>query len=96
MAPEKLLGKPHDESIDVYSFGLILWEVCNYSLCHVTVQLYSRHRAFEAYLRGSSLPAFITAVCERDERPIVPPECPPQLSFLIKYCWSKVPRDRPR
>jgi serine/threonine protein kinase len=27
MAPEMLLGKPFDEKADVYSFGIILWQL---------------------------------------------------------------------
>jgi serine/threonine protein kinase len=27
MAPEMLLGQPFDEKADIYSFGIVLWEL---------------------------------------------------------------------
>jgi len=83
MAPEKLMGEAHNEAVDVYSFGLILWE------------LYTRQRAFESYSKGGQLPLFITAVATKGERPTVPPDCPQELSQLIRTCWARDPSTRP-
>ncbi|KAH3731690.1 SHK1 protein [Pelomyxa schiedti] len=83
MAPEKLQGYPHNDKIDVYSFGLVLWEMC------------TRKRAFETYVKRMSLPALIAAVCERQERPIIPEEYPDSLKKLISSCWAPDPEKRP-
>ncbi|KAH3768041.1 dual specificity protein kinase [Pelomyxa schiedti] len=83
MAPEKILGEPHNESIDVYSFGLIIWE------------LYTRQRVFEQYAKTGQLSTFITAVAVRGERPNIPADCPADLTRLMKHAWSRDVSERP-
>eukprot|EP01105_Mastigella_eilhardi_P010883 TRINITY_DN2519_c0_g1_i3.p1 TRINITY_DN2519_c0_g1~~TRINITY_DN2519_c0_g1_i3.p1 ORF type:complete len:619 (-),score=73.65 TRINITY_DN2519_c0_g1_i3:130-1923(-) len=83
MAPEKLQGSAFTEKIDVYSFSLVLWEMC------------TRQRAFENYWRKNSLPALICAVCERQERPPIGEDCPASLKTLIEKCWRPLPSKRP-
>jgi serine/threonine protein kinase len=34
MAPEILRGEPYTRAADVYSFGVILWELCNGEIPH--------------------------------------------------------------
>ena len=29
MAPEVITGNKYNEKVDVYSFGIILWEICH-------------------------------------------------------------------
>eukprot|EP00727_Mastigamoeba_balamuthi_P014098 m51a1_g9310 putative sh2 domain-containing protein (690) ;mRNA; r:97564-102140 len=83
MAPEKLQGLSHTEKIDVYSFGLVLWEILH------------RQRAFEQYSKSVSLAAFIAAVCDRCERPIVSKDMPPVLITMMVRCWDSNPETRP-
>jgi len=83
MAPEKLKGLPHNEKVDVYAFGLILWELVH------------RQRAFENYARANSLPAFVGAVCDKNERPPIARDCLPSLAALIESCWHANPEARP-
>ncbi|KAH3743507.1 dual specificity protein kinase [Pelomyxa schiedti] len=82
MAPEKLQSQSYTDSIDVYSFGLLLWE------------LFTRRRAFEMYINQPCV-SFITAICERGERPQIPEGCPNSLKRLIVACWSPNPELRP-
>lgn len=80
MAPEVLRMEPFDEKSDVYSMGLLLWSL-------VTRQ--------EPYAEFRALDPFFAAVCERHERPRIPPSTLPRMAALIRACWAPLPRDRP-
>jgi serine/threonine protein kinase len=80
MAPEMLLGKPFDEKADVYSFGIILW------------QLLTREEPFAEF---TELEPFIKAVAVSGYRPPIPPGTNPRLAFLISKCWHALPALRP-
>jgi serine/threonine protein kinase len=82
MAPEKLQGLAHNEKVDVYSFGLVLWELVH------------RQRAFDQYAKANNLAAFVGAVCERKERPAIR-DCPPSVAALIEACWHTQQELRP-
>jgi serine/threonine protein kinase len=91
MAPEVLQKKALNNKVDVYSFGLILWEVL------------SGKRAFQEHLKHNDLAIFTSAICEKMERPAIPPEKGSKeegwnnvyVTNLIKRCWSDKPKDRP-
>lgn len=80
MAPEVLLGQPFNEKADVYSFGLVLW------------QILSRQELFPQF---DNLDVFIKAICHDKLRPTIPAECPPTLRDLIIACWQENPDWRP-
>jgi len=96
MAPEMLRRKrfepnfnsvpeislPLLHKIDVYSYGLILWEICT----HQRVFMDFGEDEFER---------FYQAICERDVRPPITDDVPPVLEPIIKFCWSKDPTNRP-
>lgn len=80
MAPEVLLGQPFNEKADVYSFGLVLW------------QILSRQELFPQF---DNLDVFIKAICHDKLRPIIPADCPQSLRDLIVACWQENPDWRP-
>ncbi|KAL6066019.1 Serine/threonine-protein kinase drkD [Balamuthia mandrillaris] len=82
MAPEVLADKPYDEKADVYSFGIVLWEL-------VTQQKPFKEEAFE------TLEDIFQHVVIDGDRPEIPAACPPKLAELIKKCWHADPQVRP-
>ncbi|KAI4379684.1 hypothetical protein MLD38_005949 [Melastoma candidum] len=79
MAPEMIKRKPYGRKVDVYSFGLILWE-----MVAGTVP-YEEMTPIQA--------AF--AVVNKNSRPTMPKDCPLALQALIEQCWSVHPEKRP-
>uniref|UniRef100_A0ACD5V7M8 Uncharacterized protein n=1 Tax=Avena sativa TaxID=4498 RepID=A0ACD5V7M8_AVESA len=79
MAPEMVRDKPCTRKVDVYSFGIVLWEL---TTCLVPFQGMTPVQA--AY-----------AACEKNVRPPLSPTCPPALNSLIKMCWAGNPARRP-
>jgi len=90
MAPEVLQKKGLDNKVDIYAFGLILWE------------LLACKRAFQHHLLHNNIEDFINAICNLEERPPLPPEGStdpgwenPVIIDLIKKCWAKKAKSRP-
>ncbi len=86
MAPEVLNppedggAAPYDAKVDVYSFGVLLWE------------LFSAARPF-ANLQAAQVPM---AVCVKQARPSPDPAAmPAPVLALMKRCWAAEPRLRP-
>lgn len=79
MAPEMIKFKPYGRKVDVYSFGLILWEMVSGRIP------YEEMTPIQA--------AF--AVVNKNVRPAVPKGCPPAMRALIEQCWSVQPDKRP-
>lgn len=78
-APELMIDGDYNQKVDVYSFGIILWEILTR----------------EVPFRGLSPFAIAHEVCESDSRPLIPQNCPPKLAKLIQVCWNKDPSKRP-
>jgi len=79
MAPEVLANISYNEKADVYSYGIIVWE------------LLSRECPYD----GMSPIQCALAVLNRDKRPEIPKWCPPPLHALIRSCTTKDPTQRP-
>ncbi|KAL8511479.1 hypothetical protein ACS0TY_018035 [Phlomoides rotata] len=79
MAPEMIKRKHYGKKVDVYGFGLILWE-----LVAGTIP-YDDMTPIQA--------AF--AVVNKNMRPVVPVECPLAMKALIEQCWCLQPDKRP-
>ena len=85
LAPEVMKGDEYDIKIDVYSFGIILWELC-------TLQ-----KPFEEYdhkYSGKPGILFKSAVIE-GLRPTVPRNYNEDYIKLMKDCWEGNPSSRP-
>ncbi|KAH3761582.1 SHK1 protein [Pelomyxa schiedti] len=82
MAPERLSCNPFNEKSDVYSYGLILFELFTGSV------VYEHHDKEDE---------FIQAVTTLKERPVFPENCtlPAELVSLIKSCWDADYKNRP-
>ncbi|KAL6851596.1 hypothetical protein ACP4OV_020160 [Aristida adscensionis] len=79
MAPEMYKHKPYGRKVDVYSFGLVLWELVTGSI---------------PYEDMTPLQAAF-AVVNKNLRPAIPSSCPAPLQLLIEQCWSFQPERRP-
>jgi len=75
-----MLFQKFNEKCDVYSFGIILWE------------LLTREVPFKHH---DSYDTFKKAVCTTHERPPIPEQCEPSIKNLIERCWDRNPEIRP-
>src|SRR5277367_1924116 len=80
MSPEQAQGKKVDTRSDIFSFGVVLYEMVTGA------------RAFE----GDSTLTTLSAILRDDVRPVAQfaPEAPPQLELVIRRCLKKSPDDR--
>jgi len=76
--PEVLEAKPYGPEVDVYAFGIILWNLVTGSL---------------AAYPGASQVAVLRNVM-KGERPKVPDYVPKDLATLFPRLWCKDPKDR--
>ncbi|KAI3474282.1 hypothetical protein Pfo_029070 [Paulownia fortunei] len=71
--------KHYNNKVDVYSFGIVLWE------------LLTNRMPFEGM---SNLQAAYAAAFKQ-ERPSLPEDTPPELAYIIQSCWVEDPNMRP-
>ena len=79
MAPEVADRLPYNHKADVYSFGIILWEM----------------NAGKRPFNGLSRETFYENVVHGGERPHLSKRWPPELNKLISSCWSTDIDERP-
>lgn len=79
MAPEVIEHNPYGEKADVFSFGILLWELLTGKV---------------PYQEMTPLQAAI-GVVQKGLRPAIPSDCPPALADIMRQCWAKNPKDRP-
>eukprot|EP01127_Copromyxa_protea_P012399 TRINITY_DN3235_c0_g1_i2.p1 TRINITY_DN3235_c0_g1~~TRINITY_DN3235_c0_g1_i2.p1 ORF type:complete len:406 (+),score=39.10 TRINITY_DN3235_c0_g1_i2:416-1633(+) len=80
MAPELLCFEEFDEKVDVYAFGIILWELLTRKTPFAHIGSFSK--LYEVvYVHG--------------ERPPIPEDAESSLRELIEYCWDEKPANRP-
>eukprot|EP01095_Lingulamoeba_sp_RSL-Kostka_P011392 TRINITY_DN4306_c0_g1_i1.p1 TRINITY_DN4306_c0_g1~~TRINITY_DN4306_c0_g1_i1.p1 ORF type:complete len:577 (-),score=183.46 TRINITY_DN4306_c0_g1_i1:103-1800(-) len=80
MAPEVMLKQEITTKVDVYSMGIIIWE------------LVTRLEPFEEH---DDYDVFMNCVVNEHERPEIPQDCPESLEQLMRNCWAHNPEDRP-
>ena len=79
MAPELFNSNNYTNKVDVYAFGMILYEL-------VTSDI-----PFKEFNANQ----ICIVVCKNQMRPTLPENTPQELSALIKRCWDQNPEKRP-
>lgn len=79
MAPEVLASQRYDEKADVYSYGIILWEMLTGDVPY----------------RGLRDIQVAMTVINQHNRPKIPKNCPQNLAKFIRVCWHSDPDKRP-
>lgn len=79
MAPEALREDPCSEKVDVWSFGIVLWE------------LLTREPPFRDLEQNS----IIFLVGSGKLKPKIPSTCPEGFKLIMQMCWKYVPKERP-
>ncbi|EGC30433.1 hypothetical protein DICPUDRAFT_99535 [Dictyostelium purpureum] len=79
-APECLIGETYTSAADVYSYGMLLFEMAT---------------SEEPYMEINSIAELFKTVCEKKTKPKIPSSCPSFLSNLIKDCLNNSPKKRP-
>ncbi|XP_062453154.1 mitogen-activated protein kinase kinase kinase 12 [Rhea pennata] len=79
MAPEVIRNEPVSEKVDIWSFGVVLWELLTGEIPYKDVD--------------SS--AIIWGVGSNSLHLPVPSGCPDGFKVLLRQCWNSKPRNRP-
>ena len=79
MAPEVALEQPYNESSDVYSFGILLHQICS----------------LEVPFEGYTMSMFEKKVVRGGYRPKMDPKWPSRIQNLIGKCWTEKLSSRP-
>eukprot|EP00268_Persea_americana_P046749 TRINITY_DN4829_c0_g1_i8.p1 TRINITY_DN4829_c0_g1~~TRINITY_DN4829_c0_g1_i8.p1 ORF type:complete len:1087 (-),score=268.39 TRINITY_DN4829_c0_g1_i8:727-3636(-) len=79
MAPEVLRNEPSDEKCDVYSFGIILWELST----------------LQQPWGGMNPMQVVGAVGFQHRRLDIPDGMDPVIADIIRQCWQTDPKQRP-
>jgi serine/threonine protein kinase len=88
-APETYLGQVYTPASDVYSYGIILWELV--TRC-ITGQY---HRPYSEYPNLKFDFQIIIQTAHSGLRPKIPSSCPPFFAELMTKCWDADPSKRP-
>eukprot|EP00270_Netrium_digitus_P007616 TRINITY_DN2229_c0_g1_i1.p1 TRINITY_DN2229_c0_g1~~TRINITY_DN2229_c0_g1_i1.p1 ORF type:complete len:329 (+),score=92.31 TRINITY_DN2229_c0_g1_i1:141-1127(+) len=79
MAPEVLDHKPYTKKVDVYSFGIVLWEIVTCEIPFLDL----------------SFAQLAISVVKKNTRPPIPEGCDPRLAELMTRCWDQDEENRP-
>ncbi|HEV7671356.1 MAG TPA: protein kinase [Thermoanaerobaculia bacterium] len=80
LPPEQIQGRPVDQRADIFSFGVLAYELLTY------------RRPF----RGDDISAVFFSILSHEPPPVeeILPKCPPELGELVRRCLAKEPVDR--
>ena len=79
MAPELLKERKLSPSYDIFTYGVVVWE------------LWTREFPFKMV----PAEVIVIRVCKKNERLQIPKDMPRPIANLIKQCWEKVWKKRP-
>lgn len=88
-APEVYFGKNFTPKSDIYSFGIILWEMAFRCITGTYGQPFSEFKQIVFDFQ------IIIQSAKKDVRPTIPGDCPAPYTELINRCWHKEPDSRP-
>lgn len=80
MAPEVISHQHYNHKCDVFSYGILLWELVS-----------GGDIPYPGY---TPLQAAV-GVVQRGLRPTIPPSCHPVIAQVMQYCWQPDPNARP-
>ena len=80
VAPELLGGKKNTKESDIYSVGMLMWEI------------FAGHPPFYDRAHNHCL---IFDICEEGSRPLILPEMPEDYAQMMQRCWDVDPSKRP-
>lgn len=83
-APEVLQQQQQDEKSDVFSMGVIDWEI----MMGRTIGTGYHPKIFYVF-------ELANRVAIKGERAVIPNDCPVKISTIIKRCWEQEPEKRP-
>ncbi|KRT86350.1 protein kinase, partial [Oryctes borbonicus] len=79
MAPEAIKEYPCSEKIDIWSFGVVLWELLT---CEIPY-------------KDMEMTAIMYMVGMGKLRPPIPSTCPEGFKLIMQMCWKYNPKERP-
>ena len=102
LAPEVIdrLGSAYDCRSDVYSFGIVLWEICSIDIPFLEYLPLEEYSCLAWDNTGKEIRQFNPevmkqAIIEKNLRPTIPSDLPPGVGELIASCIAPDPNDRP-
>ena len=82
MAPEIIVNKRYSTKVDVYSYGIIIWEVC------------TRKTPYSC-MSQQQVQFYVSVKKGRPNLKIIPNNTPPKIVQLMQMCWEHDPDKRP-
>ncbi len=87
MAPELLAGKLYNQSADIYSYGILLWEIASHAYPWKDVASLTTTNFFMAAL---------LEMIESGQRPPIQDTWSPLFVSTMTACWATDPNERPK
>jgi serine/threonine protein kinase len=82
MSPEAQMGSDYSEKCDLYSFGIVVWEI------------FSGEFPFREFAATKEMQLF-RGIREENLRPTIPSSVPKYVSTVIRRCWQTDSQKRP-
>jgi len=89
LAPEIYHGIPYTAASDVYSLGIVMWELAHKCF------LGEYQRPYQEYTHLKFDFQILIQAAKNNLRPTIPHNCPSSFSKLISHCTHKDPASRP-